>query len=87
MIIKGGTPINRHWVVVLRNASTVIDWGDGLFQDILTGDFSHGTEAEISHTILDNELEQMKRMNQIFHYDANFVYVHPLPEYPHDAID
>jgi hypothetical protein len=87
MTTKSGTPINRHWVVVLKDASKVVDWGDGLFQDILSGEFMHGTEADISHTILDNELEQMMRLNQIFEYDANFIYVHPLPELPHSTID
>ena len=87
MTPKGGTPINRNWVVILQNGTTVIDWGDGLFQDILSGDFLHGKEAEISHTILDNELEQMKRLNQIFQYDSKFVYIHPLPELPHKTID
>jgi len=87
MSMTGGTPVNRHWVVVLQNGIAAIDWGNGLFQDILSGEFIHGTEADVSHTIQDDELEQLKHMSRIYQYDANIVYVFPLPEPPHRTID
>ena len=34
-----GTPINRQWVIVLKDGNIVIDWGDGLYQDVRSGDF------------------------------------------------
>ena len=85
--MTGGTPVNRHGVVILQSGIPVIDWGNELFQDILSGQFIHGTEADISHTILDEELEQLKHMSRIYRYDANYVYVYPLPEPPHRTID
>ena len=83
----GGTPVNRHWMVVLQNGIPAIDWGDGIYQDILSGDFIHGTEADVSHTILDDELELLKHTNHIYQYDATNVYIYPLPESPHRTID
>ena len=87
MTMTGGTPINRHWIVVLQDGTTAIDWGDGLFQDILSGEFFHASEAEVSHTIPDEELEQLKLTSGIYRYDANVVYIHPLPESPRRTID
>jgi hypothetical protein len=85
--MTGGTPVNRNWVVILQNGNPVIDWGNDLFQDILNGQFIHGTEADISHTIQDDELEQLKHMCRIYSYNANYVYIYPLPETPHRTID
>jgi hypothetical protein len=85
--MPGGTPVNRHWVVILQNGNPVIDWGNGMFQDILTGQFIRGTDADISHTILDDELDQLKHLSRIYQYDANNVYIYPLPEPPHRTID
>lgn len=85
--MTGGTPVNRHCVVMLHKGIPVIDWGNGLFQDILSGEFIHGTEADVSHTIQDDELKQLKNVNRIYRYDANIVYVYPLPEPPHRTID
>lgn len=87
MTTAGGTPINRHWIVILQDGTTAIDWGDGLFQDILSGDFSHKCEGDVSHTILDEELEHLRLANHIYRYDANLVYIHPLPESPKRTID
>jgi hypothetical protein len=72
---------------VLQNGITAIDWGDGIYQDILSGEFIHGTDADVSHTILDDELEHLKHTNHIYKYDANNVYIYPLPEPPHRTIE
>ena len=87
MTTTGGTPIDRHWIVLLQDGTVAIDWGDGLFQDIVSGEFIHKTEADVSHTILDEELEHLKLANHIYRYDANIVYLHPLPEHHHPTID
>ena len=87
MAKPGGMPVNRHWVVMLQNGIPAIDWGNGLFQDILNGQFIHGTDVDISHTVLEEELEQLKHMDTICGYDLNSVYVYPLPEPPHRTID
>lgn len=46
-----GTPVDRHWVLVLKNGAAVIEWGDGRYQDVLEGAFVHCRESEISHPI------------------------------------
>jgi hypothetical protein len=87
MTTTGGLPINRHWIVMMQDGTTAIDWGDGLFQDIISGEFEHRLESDVSHTIRDEELEHLRLASHIFRYDANVVYLHPLPEPPHRTIE
>jgi hypothetical protein len=79
--MKGrGTPVNRVWVVVTRSGVVVIDWGDGIFQDVYSGEFLTCAEGDISHHILDDELEMLKRGGKVDYFDANDVYFNNLPE-------
>jgi hypothetical protein len=79
--MKGrGTPVNRVWVVVTRSGVVVIDWGDGIFQDVHSGEFLACSEGEISHHILDDELEMLKRGGKVDYFDAKDVYFNNLPE-------
>ncbi len=87
MAKPGGMPVNRHEVVILQSGIPAIDWGNGVFQDILSGHFIQGMEKDISHTILEDELEQLKLTGNICGYDLNFVYVYPIPDRPHRTID
>lgn len=82
-----GTPVNRNFVVILRNGIPAIDWGDGLFQDILSGDFLHCVEMDVDHTIQDEELDQLVWASRIRSYNSQVVYLYPLPEPPRQTID
>ncbi len=77
-----GIPIYRHWVLVLRDGSIVVDWGDGLFQDIYTGQFLRGLEGKISHTAQNDDLQTLEHAGQVDGYDANQVWLVNLPERP-----
>lgn len=81
-MIKGGTPINRQWVIVLNDGKIVIDWGDGVYQDIILGDFISIREEDISHHILNQELDWLAKIGRIASYDKLIVNVHNLPERP-----
>ena len=82
-----GTPFNRNWVVILNDGSPVLDWGDGLFQDIMTGDFMQLNESTISRAIMDNELDRLHLAGRIFGYDSTLVYLGPLPERNRRTLD
>jgi hypothetical protein len=82
-----GKPVSRHWIVVLENGNAVIDWGDGLFQDIMSGDFVQVNDEDISHPILDDELETLKRAGRVETYDSQNVYIFSMPEPPRRTID
>ncbi len=75
-----GTPVNRNFVVILKDGTPVIDWGEGLFQDIWSGDFLHCRETDIDHTIQDPELDQLVLTNRAYSYNSSTVLLYTLPE-------
>lgn len=83
----GGTPVNRHWVLVLMDGTIVIDWGDGLFQDVRTGDFLEIYEKEISHHVLNEELEWLVKIGRVGSFTGLTVNFHSLPERPQHTIE
>lgn len=82
-----GLAINRRWVLVLNNGAIVIDWGDGVFQDLLSGEFLPEVSLIGSLVIQDEQLEWLKRTANIAGFDENCVYIKNLPEYPKKTID
>ncbi len=85
--MPAGTPVNRQWVVVLHDGSVVIDWGNNVFQDTLSGNFISCSEAQISHTIREAELDWLKRSGQVADFDDRLAYFLGLPERPIRTID
>lgn len=82
-----GNPISRNCVITLRNETIAIDWGDHVFQDIITGNFFQGSEADVAHTTFDVELDMLERTGHITHYDEKSVFTSPLPEPPRKTIE
>jgi hypothetical protein len=85
--VPGGTPVQRQWILILRNGVVVVDWGDGLFQDVDSGDFVQVERTEISHSAQNAELELMKRSGLVHGYDANQAWFINLPERPAPLMD
>lgn len=85
--MPSGVPISRQWVYILKNGTMVFDWGDGLAQDLLSGDFLQFDRGDISHTIQDDELELLKRAARVERYDQERVYVYFMPEPPRNTIE
>lgn len=82
-----GTPVNRQWVLVLKDGTIVIDWGDNLFQDVRQGDFTQVEEKEISHHIMNEELDWLIRIGRVKSFNAQTVWFSSLPERPQRTID
>jgi hypothetical protein len=82
-----GTAVNRQWIVITREGSFVIDWGDGLFQDLISGEFVPIGEADISHHPTESELDWLMHIDRVSFYDSKTVYIHNLPERPQRTID
>jgi hypothetical protein len=85
--MTGGSPVGRQWLVICKDGTPLVDWGDGLYQDIASGDFLHLLEKDISHAISNDELDQLKVVGLVIDYDASLVYMGPLPERPTRTID
>ncbi len=82
-----GTPIDRQWVFVLKDGRVAIDWGNGLAQDLATGEFFHFEEGQFSHVAYDRELALLLRQGRILGYDKRQVYVSNLPEPPRRTLE
>jgi hypothetical protein len=84
---SGGTPLNRQWIIVLNDGMVVIDWGDGVYQDIVNGDFLSIREEDVSHHIINQELDWLKKIGRVASYYNLFVHVHSLPERPQRTME
>ena len=82
-----GTPLNREFVLVLEDGRIVLDWGDGLFQDLDTGEYFKDHPLESSHKIANPELELLKRAGRVERYNRHEVSFLNLPERPAKTID
>jgi hypothetical protein len=75
-----GTPVNRQWVIVLKDGTIAIDWGDGLFQDVRSGEFIKVAEKDISHHVLNEDLDWLIKVGRVSSYNVTTVNFHSLPE-------
>ncbi len=71
--------INRQWVIVLCNGDIVVDWGDGVFQDVMSGSFLPVVDQTGSHPVQDNECSWLEKAGAIQGFDKFQVYVYDLP--------
>lgn len=85
--MPAGIPVQRHWIVVLENGTIVVDWGDGVSQDIFSGDFLQLTESDLSRPVKNDELEMLRRAGRVDRYDSRQVWLINLPERPARLID
>lgn len=85
--MPGGTPVGRSWIVVLRNGIVAVDWGDGEFQDAVTGEFLQVSESQVSHRALDGDLDWLAGIGRVSWYDAQQVYFVNLPERIKKSLD
>jgi hypothetical protein len=85
--MRNGVPFDRQWVYVLEDGRPVIDWGDDLLQDILSGDFINSSRGDDGHPIRDDELEMLERAGRVERYDSRHVYIFSLPERPRPTIE
>jgi hypothetical protein len=87
VVMSGGMPIDRQWILILKDGTVVIDWGNSMVQDIVNGDFMKCTEKEISHRISDQELQWLAHSGRVERFDTKVVYFFSLPERPQRTID
>jgi hypothetical protein len=82
-----GTSINREWVLFTQDGRLIVDWGDGKYMDIVSGEFIDIQEHEISHHPTNEELDWLIHVDRVIKYDAKTVWFAKLPERPQRTID
>jgi hypothetical protein len=81
-----GTPVGRNWIVMMHNGVTAIDWGDGQFQDAVSGDFFNAVESNVSHRATNANLDWLLQIGRIDDYNDIYVYFIGLPDLPFRTI-
>ena len=76
-----GTPISRHCIVILKDGTAVVDWGNSRYQDLVTGQFLTRDEADISRIASNEDLDELKATHCLEMYDEFHVYIFSLPEW------
>lgn len=84
---SAGTQVGRQWVVVLSSGVIAIDWGNNLYQDVFTGEFIQVSEAQISHTIQESELDWLHKSGRVLRYDELTVDFPVLPDRPYHLME
>ena len=80
MTLPKGTPIGRPWIVILCDGTIAIDWGDGLYQEAISGDFFSLEGDQVIHRAQDYDLDWLVRVGSIGNFDAQNAYFLDLPE-------
>ena len=85
--MPSGVPIDRQWVYVLEDGRLIIDWGEELVQDMLSGDFFTHERSADSHPVRDDELQMLVRAGRVERFNARYVYIFSLPERPRPTLE
>jgi len=77
-----GTAVGRNWIVMMHSGVAAIDWGGGLFQDAISGDYFNAPESAVSNRASDADLDWLQQIGRVDSYDTNYVYFLGLPDLP-----
>ena len=78
--MPGGTAVGRSWIVVMRSGIVAVDWGDGLFQEAISGNFFNAVEKDVSHKALESDLNWLQKIGRVENFDTQNVFFTQLPE-------
>jgi hypothetical protein len=91
MVLKRGVSCQVEYLsianYVLEDGRPIIDWGDEVVQDILSGDFFTSEKSDDNHPIRNDELEMLVRAGRVERFDARHVYIFSLPERPRPTME
>ncbi|HLE53609.1 MAG TPA: hypothetical protein VI755_16205 [Anaerolineales bacterium] len=85
--MASSVPIDRQWIFILQDGTPVLDLGEDLVQDLLSGDFVSPLKNQYSHPIQDDELEMLRRAGRVEKFNTRQVFVYALPEPPRRTIE
>jgi len=85
--MASSVPIDRQWVYILKDGTPVLDLGEDLVQDLLSGDFVNLLKGQYRHPIQDDELEMLRRAGRVEKFNTRQVFVYALPEPPRRTIE
>ncbi len=85
--MAGGIPVGRSWVVMMQSGVLAIDWGDGLYQEAISGDFFNANDSQVSHGAQSGDLDWLQKIGRVLNYSDQMVYFVDLPEKPSRTLE
>lgn len=85
--MPAAVPISRQWVIVLNNGNIIVDWGNNVFQDLVSGEFLTAVDQTGSRAVQDDDCSWLERSGYIQSFDSTQIYVYGLPERKKPFID
>lgn len=82
-----GTPVSRHCIVILKDGSAAVDWGNSRYQDLITGQFLSCTEDDVSRMASDEDLTELKQTGGLEKFDEFQVYIYSMPEWDQPRLE
>jgi hypothetical protein len=82
-----GTPVSRHCILILKDGTGVVDWGNNRYQDLMTGDFLSCTEEDVSRMASNEDLEALKHSECLEKFDEFQVFLYTLPEWDQPRLE
>jgi hypothetical protein len=71
--------INRKWFFMLNNGTAALDWGEGMAQDLLSGEFIRYMPDEYSHLLGDDELASLVKTGRMASFTPQQAAVYAWP--------
>ena len=71
--------INRKWIFMLKDGTATLDWGEGMAQKLLSGEFTCYTPDEYSHVLRDEEMLPLIEAGRITSFNAQQVAIRAWP--------
>jgi CheY-like chemotaxis protein len=78
--VLSGSPVPRHQVFVLDDGEPVVQWSENYVQEIHSGRVREFDFGQFGHRVNDHELEQLKSLGLIEHFNRQYIWVYALPE-------
>ncbi|GAB4580022.1 MAG: hypothetical protein Fur0022_27610 [Anaerolineales bacterium] len=71
--------INRTWIFALADGRPALDWGEGLAQHLLSGEFICYLPEEYGHLLDDDELTALVAVGRVAEFNATQVAISAWP--------
>lgn len=71
--------INRKWMFTLKDGTAALDWGEGVAQALLSGEFVSYTADDYSHLLRDDEMSLLVSAGRVAGFNDQQAAICPWP--------
>ncbi len=71
--------INRKWFFMLNDGTVALDWGEGMAQELLSGEFICYGPDEYGHVLTNDELKILVKTGRVASFTPNQAAIYAWP--------